>query len=128
MKIFAPVLIILFFTLSAYTQNNQKIDSIQGKKELLFFSNDGCGKCSISQRYFDQHQMPYKKFSIKENRPLMYEFVHLKTGGKNVGIRYPVLVYGDSIYFSIKNINAVLSEIEELMKKDKLIKKNEKNQ
>lgn len=119
-------IILSFLSFAIFAQDAQKKDASSIEKELLFFSNDGCGKCSISQSYFDKHQMPYQKLAIRENRPLMYEFIHKKTGGKNIGIGYPVLVYGDSIYFSIKNLNAVLLEIEEMMIKDKLIVKNKK--
>jgi len=120
------IIILSLLSLNLFAQDQQKKESLSIEKELLFFSNDGCGKCSTSQSYFDKHQMPYQKLAIKENRPLMYEFIHKKTGGKNVGIGYPVLVYGDSIYFSIKNLNAVLVEIEEMMIADKLIEKNKK--
>ncbi len=125
MRIIIPIIFFLFVGLGVFAQTNSKTEDVDEKKELLFFSNNGCGKCSISQSYFDQHQMPYQKMAIKENRPLMYEYIHKKTGGKNVGIGYPVLVYGDSIYFSIQNLNAVLKEIEEMMKQDELLKENE---
>lgn len=101
-------------------------DTIRAK-ELLFFSNDGCGKCETTLLYFQNHQMPFTKLAVKENRTLMYEYVHKKTGGKNTPVGYPVLVYGDSIYFSIKNLNAKLAEIELMMKADGLIK-DEPNQ
>ena len=119
-------IILSFLSFAIFAQDAQITDDSSPEKELLFFSNEGCGKCSISQSYFDKHQMPYQKLAIKENRPLMYEFIHKKTGGKNIGIGYPVLVYGDSIYFSIRNLNAVLLEIEEMMIEDKLIVKNKK--
>ncbi len=116
-KLFLLSFVLLFsLTISAQEEKVEKIDS--SIKQLLFFSNDGCGKCATSQKYFDQHHMPYKKISIKENRPLMYEYVHQKTGGNNVGVGYPLLVYGDSIYFSIKNFPAVLKEIEDMMQED----------
>lgn len=104
------------------------IDSDTATKKLLLFSNNGCGKCSIAQQYFDNNRMPYEKFTIKENRPLMYEYVHKKTGGKNVGVGYPLLVYGDSVYFSINNINAVLAEIQQMMKEDGIIENDQKTQ
>jgi len=91
----------------------------------LFFSNDGCGKCAKAQSYFETHQMPFEKLAIRENRPLMYDFIHKKTKGEKVGISYPVLVYGDSIYFNFPNIDKVLKEIETLMTEDGLILKEE---
>ncbi|NOR87329.1 MAG: hypothetical protein GQ527_06955 [Bacteroidales bacterium] len=103
----------------------QNVDSSKIDQQLLFFSNNGCGKCSVAQQFFDQYQMPYEKYTIKEHRPLMYEYIHKKTGGKNIGIGYPVLVYGDSIYFSIKKINTVLEEIKQMMEKDGIIENNQ---
>ena len=91
-------------------------------KQLIFFSNDGCGKCSQAKNYFDEHHMPYKKLAIKQNRALMYEYVNKKPGGASKGVGYPVLIYCDSIYFSIKNLNATLKKIEHMMKNDGLIK------
>jgi glutaredoxin-related protein len=124
MKTLNRILILfgLLFSISAFAQQSQVLPIDSTQKQLLFFSNDGCGKCASTKHYLDKHHMPYKKIAIKENRPLMYEYVHQKTGGKNVGVGYPLLVYGDSIYFSIKNLTATLQEIEEMMRKDGLLK------
>lgn len=119
---------IIFFIVASvqtFAQEVEKTSEQNQEKKLLFFSNDGCGKCSTSQKFFDTHQMPYEKLAIKENRPLMYEYVHKKTGGKNSGVGYPVLVYGDSIYFSVKNLNKVLGEIKQMMIEDGIIEKSE---
>jgi len=118
---------ILFFIVASvqtFAQEVEKTSEQNQEKKLLFFSNDGCGKCSTSQKFFDAHHMPYEKLAIKENRPLMYEYVHKKTGGKNIGVGYPVLVYGDSIYFSVKNLNKVLGEIKQMMIEDGIIEKS----
>ncbi len=95
-------------------------------KELLFFSNNGCGKCETSEQYFIDHQMPYTKLAIRENRPLMYEYIYKKTNGEKTGVGYPVIVYGDSIYFSIKNLNATLEEVKKMMTKEGLIEPQNK--
>jgi len=121
MRVQGFIILIMMFSLGLFAQDSKKENVSQSQKELLFFSNDGCGNCSRAQHYFDEHHMPYEKLPIKENRPLMYEFIHQKTGGKNIGIKYPVLVYGDSIYFNFKDYNHVLSEIEAMMKEDGLI-------
>jgi|GEM_PF-3805517 hypothetical protein len=113
---------LLFLALMVFAANFALSQDTIRPKELLFFSNDGCGKCQTAQLYFESHAMPFTKYPVKENRTLMYEYVHRKTGGKNVGVGYPVLVYGDSIYFSIKNMNSVLMEIEQMMKSDGLLK------
>ncbi len=115
----------VLLVLVSFSQDLVKENKSKPEKELLFFSNDGCGKCAKAQAYFEQHKMPYQKLAIRENRPLMYEFIHQKTNGKSVGISYPVLVYGDSIYFNFKDINKVLKEIEQMMEKDELILKKE---
>ena len=128
MRVVSLIILIMMFSLGLTAQDSNTENTSHAKKELLFFSNNGCGKCSRAQSYFDKHQMPYEKLAVKENRPLMYEFIHQKTGGKNIGIRYPVLVYGDSIYFNFKNVNQVLNEIETMMKQDGLIvEKNKTN-
>ena len=121
------LLIILFvFTFSVLFSQEKNVESShKTEKELLFFSNDGCGKCAKAQAYFETHQMPFEKLAIRENRPLMYEFVHKKTKGAKVGVSYPVLVYGDSIYFNFPNIDKVLKEIKTLMTEDGLILKEE---
>jgi len=114
---------VFFISMMGFSQAQEmQITKTESKKELIFFSNNGCGKCEQSQVFFDKNNMPYQKYSIKENRPLMYEYVHKKTRGKNVGVGYPVLVYGDSIYFSIKNISATLNQIKKMMEEDKNIK------
>lgn len=124
MKIFS-LFFILLFSIVGFSQNPIEKDSVQ--KELLFFSNNSCGKCKVAKKYFDEHKMPYQNLTIKQNRPLMYEFIHQKTKGRNIGISYPVLVYGDSIYFNMKNLNAVLSEIEKMMNIDGKILENNLN-
>jgi hypothetical protein len=119
MKIRLLISIIVFiFSYQSIAQKSEKTTDQTLEKKLLFFSNDGCGKCTVSQNFFDEHQMPYQKYAVKENRPLMYEYVHKKTKGKNTGVGYPVLVYGDSVYFSIKNLNKTLEEIKKMMKED----------
>lgn len=127
MKIRLLILTLFIFALTAYSfaQVSEKDVNQKQEKKLLFFSNDGCGKCTISQNFFDANKMPYEKMAIKENRPLMYEYVNKKRKGKNTGVGYPVLVYGDSIYYSIKNINKTLEEIRQMMLEDGLIEKSE---
>ena len=115
----------VLLVLTSFSQDLGQEDKPKPEKGLLFFSNDGCGKCAKAQAYFEQHKMSYQKLAIRENRPLMYEFIHQKTGGKSVAISYPVLVYGDSIYFNFKDVNKVLKEIEQMMRDDKLIIKEE---
>jgi glutaredoxin-related protein len=115
----------LLFALQSFAQEVEKTNDRKQEKKLIFFSNDGCGKCSTSQKFFDTHHMPYEKLSIKENRPLMYEYIHKKTNGKHQGVGYPVLIYGDSIYFSIKNLNIVLGEIKQMMEMDGVVEKSE---
>jgi len=115
----------VFTFLVSFSQEPSKVNKHKTEKELLFFSNDGCGKCAKAQTYFQTHQMPFEKLAIRENRPLMYEFIRQKTKGEKVGISYPVLVYGDSIYFNFPNMNKVLEEIRNLMTKDGLILKEE---
>ena len=105
----------------SFSQEMMNTENQDIEKELLFFSNDGCGKCTKAQTYFENHHMPFRKLAIRENRPLMYEFIHQKTGGKRIGISYPVMVYGDSIYFNFPDINKVLAEIKDLMTEDGLI-------
>lgn len=119
------LIFVLLLSLAGFSQNPIEKDSVQ--KELLFFSNSSCGKCKVAKKYFDEHKMPYQNLAIKQNRPLMYEFIHQKTNGRNIGISYPVLVYGDSIYFNMKNINATLIEIEKMMIKDGNILENNHN-
>jgi len=123
-KIFSSFLIVLLFSSALIAQDLTKAEAPKIQKELLFFSNDGCGKCKVTKSYFDKHNMPYQKLPIKENRPLMYEFIHEKTGSRNAGVGYPVLVYGDSIYFSIRNLTETLSEIRKMMEDDGLIDKS----
>ncbi|OYT15804.1 MAG: hypothetical protein B7C24_11015 [Bacteroidetes bacterium 4572_77] len=112
---------LLLFWNAQSQENKDSLKVIESKKEILFFSNDGCGKCATSQQYFEDHDMPYTKYAIKTNRPLMYKYVHKKTGGKNVGVGYPLIVYGDSIYFSITKLSATLKEIQLMMLKDGVI-------
>lgn len=114
-------ILLLGLSYSVYSQDTLDKTSQIKSKELLFFSNNACGKCESSQRFFDENKMPYTKFSVKENRPLMYEYIHQKTGGENVRIGYPVVVYGDSIYFSIKNIQTTLEQVKQLMIADGLL-------
>ena len=116
---------LVLLVLASFSQDLDKENKPRLEKELLFFSNDGCGKCAKAQTYFEQHRMPFQKLAIRENRPLMYEFIHQKTGGKSVGVSYPILVYGDSIYFNFKDAKKVLMEIEQMMYDDKLILKEE---
>ena len=115
------IVFILFIGMNVFAQEIKSETTSETKKELLFFSNNGCGKCSVAQRYFDEHAMPYTKYAVKENRPLMYQYVNKKPRPKNTGVGYPVLVYGDSVYFSISNMNATLKEIEKMMKSDGLL-------
>lgn len=123
------VLIIIVFSCNALNaqETNSNPDSLQ-KKELLVFSNDGCGKCSFTEKFLESKHMPFTKYAVRENRPLMYEYIHKKTGPKSAGVGYPVLVYGDSIYFSVKNLTAVLEEIKTMMEQDGLIEINESNE
>lgn len=129
MKLFQILFFFVLFFLGnqLFAQENQDKSASENKKELLVFSNDGCGKCSVTEKFLEQNHMPYTKYAVKENRILMYEYVHKKTGPKSAGIGYPVLVYGDSIYFSMKNINAVLEEIKTMMEKDGMIEKIKEN-
>ena len=115
----------VLLVLISFSQDLTKENKLKPDKELLFFSNDGCGKCAKAQAYFEQHKMPYQKLAIRENRPLMYEFIHQKTGGKSVGVSYPILVYGDSIYFNFKDVSKVLKEIEKMMRDDESVLKQE---
>lgn len=120
------ILILLFiFSFQSFAQDSEKVLDQKQEKKLIFFSNDGCGKCTVSQNYFDANGMPYEKLAIKENRPLMYKYVHQKTNGKNRGVGYPVLVYGDSVYFSVKNLNNTLNEIKQMMIEDGILDKSE---
>ena len=123
------VVLAFFFGLGAFgwSQESQTQPREKEKKEILFFSNNGCGKCETSQTFFKENKMPYTKYLVKENRPLMYQYVHQKTKGQNVGIGYPVIVYGDSIYFSINNIHTTLQEIKQLMISDGIIDHPESN-
>jgi len=125
MRVLSFILMLLMLGSSSFAQDNTKAEEQEERKEILFFSNNGCGKCETSQLFFDENKMPYTKLLVKENRPLMYEYIHQKTGGKNVAIGYPVIVYGDSIYFSIKNINAILKELKQLMITDEIIDKSD---
>ena len=115
------IVFILFLGMNVFSQDLEIETLSETKKELLFFSNDGCGKCSVAQSYFKEHAMPYTKYAVKENRPLMYQYVNKKPKQKKSGVGYPVLVYGDSVYFSISNINSTLKEIEKMMKTDGLL-------
>lgn len=114
-------ILVLSLNYAAFGQDTLDKSSQKNLKELLFFSNNACGKCESSQRFFDENKMPYTKLAVKENRPLMYKYIHQKTGGKNVSIGYPVVVYGDSVYFSIKNIQATLEQVKLLMIADGLL-------
>ena len=118
-------ILFLSFGISGFSQEKKAEESSETKKELLFFSNNGCGKCAVAQNYFEEHQMPYTKYAVKENRPLMYQYVNKKPRPKNTGVGYPVLVYGDSVYFSISKINATLKEIEKMMRADGLLETKE---
>lgn len=118
-------IVLLVFSLSAFCQDTLLNVPKEKTKELIFFSNNGCGKCETSQAFFEENQMPYTKFLVKDNRPLMYEYIHRKTNGKNVAIGYPVIIYRDSTYFSIKNIHKTLEEIKQRMITDEVIKNPE---
>lgn len=119
------IVFIIFIGMNVFAQEIKTETSSETPKELLFFSNNGCGKCSVAQNYFDEHAMPYTKYAVKENRPLMYQYVNKKPRAKNAGVGYPVLVYGDSVYFSISHMNATLKEIEKMMKTDGLLETKE---
>ena len=119
------IVFILFLGMNVFSQEIKSETPSETKKELLFFSNNGCGKCSVAENYFEEHTMPYTKYAVKENRPLMYQYVNKKPRPKNTGVGYPVLVYGDSIYFSISNMNATLKELEKMMKADDLLETKE---
>lgn len=121
------IVVILFLGLgtSGFSQEIKDEESSDAKKELLFFSNNGCGKCTVAQNYFDEHQIPYTKYAVKQNRSLMYQYVNKKPRPKNSGVGYPVLVYGDSVYFSISTMNATLKEIEKMMRADGLLETKE---
>lgn len=126
MKSYTIVLLLfLGLGMSGFSQETEAEESSETKKELLFFSNNGCGKCDVAQDYFEKHQMPYTKYAVKENRPLMYQYVNKKPRAKNTGVGYPVLVYGDSVYFSINTMNATLKEIEKMMKADGVLETKE---
>jgi hypothetical protein len=116
--------ILLAFSLTA--QDLEKTNNQNSEKKLIFFSNNGCGKCEVSQNFFDANHMPYEKLAVKENRPLMYEYVNKIRKDRKSGIGYPVLVYGDSVYFSIKNMNKTLEEIKQMMIEDGTLLKPEK--
>ncbi|NPD47550.1 MULTISPECIES: hypothetical protein [unclassified Lentimicrobium] len=119
------IVFILFLGVSVYSQDIKPKTSSEAKKELLFFSNDGCGKCSVAQNYFETHDMPFTKYAVKENRPMMYQYINKKPRQKKAGVGYPVLVYGDSVYFSISNINSTLKEIKKMMNADGLLETKE---
>lgn len=119
------IVFILFLGMNVFAQEIKPETHSETKKELLFFSNNGCGKCSVAQNYFEEHAMPYTKYAVKENRPLMYQYVNKKPRQKKAGVGYPVLVYGDSVYFSMSNINSTLKEIEKMMKADGLLETKE---
>ncbi len=122
------IVFILFlgFGISGFSQDVNSEKPSQNEKELIVFSNNGCGKCSVAQNYFEEHEMPFTKYAVRENRPLMYQYINKKPRDKSKGIGYPVLVYGDSVYFSISNINSTLKEIEKMMKADGLMNKKNK--
>lgn len=122
------IVFILFLGLgtSGFSQEIEAKESSKTKKELLFFSNNGCGKCSVAKNYFEEHQMPFTQYAVKENRPLMYQYINKKPRTKNMGVGYPVLVYGDSVYFSISKMNSTLKEIEKMMRVDGLLETKEK--
>ena len=116
-------MILIVFSYQSFAQESEKASDQEVEKKIIFFSNSGCGKCTVSQNFFDANNMPYEKLAVKENRPLMYEYVNKKRKGKNTGVGYPVLVYGDSIYYSIKNMNKTLEEIKQMMIEDGIIEK-----
>jgi len=120
------IVFILLLGMNIFSQEIKSESPSETKKELLFFSNNGCGKCSVAQNYFEEHSMPYTKYAVKENRPLMYQYVNKKPNLKKAGVGYPVLVYRDSIYFSIGNINSTLKEIKKMMTADGLLETKEK--
>ena len=115
----------LALVISGFSQETRTEESSEAQKELLFFSNNGCGKCSLAQNYFEEHEIPFTKYAVKANRPLMYQYVNKKPRAKNTGVGYPVLVYGDSVYFSISNMSVTLKEIEQMMKADGLLETKE---
>lgn len=122
MKAFISILIFVFsIGMNGFSQEISKSDTTENKNELILFSNTGCGKCSVAQNYFEEHKMPYTKYSIKDNRPLMYQYINNGPKKKKSGVGYPVIVYGDSVFYSIKNMGATLSKIENMMKSDGLL-------
>jgi glutaredoxin len=125
MKKWSLSFVVLVLSLAAFSQDTIAKVQEEKKNELIFFSNNGCGKCETSQAFFEENHMPYTKFLVTDNRPLMYEYIHQKTKGKNVAIGYPVIIYGDSIYFSIKNIHRTLDEIKQRMMADEVLKNPE---
>lgn len=111
-----------FIAFLSFNLNAQNVSQTEEpNKKLLFFSNEGCSKCKSAQSFFDKHHMPYENLAIKENRTEMYQYVNKKNQGKKTGVGYPVLVYGDSIYFSIKDLTGTLKEIQQMMINDGLI-------
>ncbi len=94
-------------------QEEIAVDSAQMQK-IILFHNEGCGRCSVAKDFFDENHIPYigKQISEGDNRREMQQWVNKARGGKSGGFSYPVIVLNqDSVYYSIHNIKAFLTEL-----------------
>lgn len=94
--------------------------------ELTIFTNPKCGRCNELTKLVRLDSIPFISYDLKISKygDLMRKLCYHKAGKMSIGIKYPVVVINDKVYYKIKNITEFVKEINEEFLKNKGLNKD----
>lgn len=96
--------------------NNTEVDKsnpLAGKKGIVVYSKNGCGRCDFVTKYLTENNIPFEDLNISTDKTADKQMadVLFANGFKGGSFTTPVITVDDKMYYNIKDLKSFLDEL-----------------
>ena len=91
----------------------EKKNPLTGKKGIVVYSKQGCGRCDYVTKYLRENNIPFQDLNISTNQAADDEMVEIlfANGFKGGSFTTPVITVDDKMHYNIKDLRGFLAEL-----------------
>ncbi len=91
----------------------EKKNPLTGKKGIVVYSKQGCGRCDYVTKYLRDNNIPFQDLNISTNQAADDEMVEIlfANGFKGGSFTTPVITVDDKMHYNIKDLRGFLAEL-----------------
>lgn len=104
MKYLVNAALLIMLSVSNYAETSQGI---------IIYTRKGCGRCEYTVNYLKIHNISYMECLIEDEKNYndLCGIINRTGQTGNVSISIPVIIKGDSVYYSIDNLEAFVKSL-----------------